>query len=331
MIFEIKKYSPAVLAGQKIITGFYGTELTKDTKKYIKEVNPGGLILFARNIENPPQLKKLNKDILNFYKELKLPPPFISVDQEGGAVSRMKEPKFKEISSLESVNTAQKARDHADEMCKIIKEFHFNMNMAPVLDIASLEKKSIMKSRSFPGSPEKVAELGIEMIKQYIKNKIIPVGKHFPGIGKTTLDSHLCLPVAEQSLEFMNQNDFIPFKKGINKGLPAIMFSHILYKDLDDQWPASLSEKICRNILRENFNFQGIAMTDDLDMKAITSDAVTAASQIIKADQDIALICHSIENTKTIFDYFKNELNSGNKDVLNSVKRIFKVKNLFLV
>ena len=330
MDLNLENFSPEILAGQKLITGIFGKELTEETKDYLEKIKPGGLILFSRNIENKAQLKKLNNDIFDFYEELKLPIPFLSIDQEGGSVARLKEPEFKELGALEYIDTPEKAKTHAKEMSQIIGEFGFNMNMAPVLDIASLEEKSIMKSRSFPGDAKNIAELGIVMIHEYMENKIIPVGKHFPGIGGTILDSHLCLPVFEKDYEFMEKNDLYPFLKAVNAKLPAIMFSHILYEKLDDKWPASLSEIICRDILRDKMEFNGITMTDDLDMKAITSDPLTAAKQIVIADQDIALICHSMENSEIIKDFFMEEIEKENIEVKNSVKRIFDLKNMFL-
>lgn len=330
MYLDRKTFSDKILAGQKIITGIFGTTLDKETKIFLKKTVPGGIILFSRNIQTKDQLKRLNSDILNFYNELELPTPFISVDQEGGTVARMKEPEFKELPSIDSISSVKESTDHAKKMSALLKECHFNMNMAPVLDCATLMKNSIMKSRSFPGSVENVAELGAAMSLEYMKNGIIPVGKHFPGIGKTDLDSHLTLPVYEENINFMEQNDLVPFIKAIESNIPALMFSHILYRDLDPEWPASLSREVCRNLLRKKLGFNGISMTDDLDMKAITSDIETSVKRIKEADQDIALICHSLENVETVFNYFLKELKKGEIDILKSIDRIFRVKNNFL-
>lgn len=330
MTLDIKDLPLEVLAGQKLITGINGTKLNTKTKEFIKKVKPGGVILFARNIENKAQLKKLNSDIIAFYKDNNLPPPFISIDQEGGSVARLKQPEFRELGPISKIDTKKDAKDHAFNMCQILKELDFNMNMAPVLDIASILKNSIMKSRSFKGAAKDVSKLGCIMIQEYIDNSIIPVGKHFPGIGGTDLDSHLCLPKYDKDYEFMLINDLLPFIDAINQQLPGIMFSHILYSKLDSKWPASLSKIICKEILREKLGFDKITMTDDLDMKAITCDIQTASKQIIEADQDIALICHSFDNVDLVYNCFLNEMKNENMPVFESVKRIFKVKNRFL-
>ncbi|MGM0418122.1 MAG: glycoside hydrolase family 3 N-terminal domain-containing protein [Thermodesulfobacteriota bacterium] len=330
MNLNILNFPDDILAGQKIITGFEGDNLNKNNKDYFLKIKPGGIILFARNIKNQTQLKKLNSDINQFFKEKNIPPPFISIDQEGGTVSRLKEPEFKEFPAVAELSNASEAEDHSKKMSEILNQFYINMNMAPVLDVASLNKKSIMEKRSFPGTPEQVADLGIAAADGYIKNNIIPVGKHFPGIGNTTTDSHFVLPVYNEKKDFFIKNDLLPFKKAADNNIPALMFSHILYKELDDKWPASLSEKISKDILRNEIKYNGVTMTDDLDMKAVSSDIKTSSHQIIKADVDIALVCHSFENTETIHKIFLEKISDKNKEVLNSVQRIFDLKNRFL-
>lgn len=332
MILDIKNFSNDVLAGQKIITGFNSTKFDDKLKKLLLAVKPGGIILFTRNISTPEKLKKLNLKIKDFFRENMLPPPFIAIDQEGGCVARLKEPQFKELEALELIDSVEKSVEHAQKMSHILKDLHINMNMAPVLDTASLHKESIMKKRSFPGTPKNIAELGAAMIKTYTENNIIAVGKHFPGIGGTTLDSHLCLPAYEKNFEEMEKTDLIPFKKAIESDVPALMFSHILYEKLDHIWPASLSKKICLDLLRNKMNYHGVTMTDDLDMKAICYNMGTCVRKIIDADQDIALICNQIENTPKVYTHFKEALNSDNNEpILKSVQRIFALKNKFLV
>jgi beta-N-acetylhexosaminidase len=330
MNLNILNFPDDVLAGQKIITGFEGDNLNKKNKNYFLRIKPGGIILFARNIKNPEQLKKLNSDIKKFFKANNLPAPFISIDQEGGTVARLKEPEFTELPGISEIHTVSGASQHSKKMSEILKEFYINMNMAPVLDVASLNKKSIMEKRSFPGTPDQVADLGITAADEYIKNNIIPVGKHFPGIGNTTTDSHFVLPVYKENKDFFLKNDLLPFKKAADKNIPALMFSHILYKELDDKWPASLSDKISKDILRNEMEYNGVTMTDDLDMKAVSSDIKTSSYQILKADVDIALVCHSFENTETIHKIFLEKISDKTDEVLNSVKRIFGLKNRFL-
>jgi beta-N-acetylhexosaminidase len=329
MSFILKNYSEEFIAGQKIITGFESYILDNNTKNFFLKIKPGGIILFKRNIKNPAQLKNLISEILEFFEKNKIPTPFISIDQEGGTVSRLKKPLFKELCSIDLIKNEKESKAHAYEMSEILKEFQINMNMAPVLDISHLNQNSIMKKRAFQGSPQKVAELGNAMIDAYIEKNIIPVAKHFPGIGNTTLDSHEVLPEYEKDYDFIEKNDLFPFEQAAKSHLPALMFSHILYKKIDPLHPASLSEKICKNILRKKLGFEKIAMTDDLDMNAVKSNFETCASLILKADMDIALICNTFDKTQKIHSVFKREIINQNKDVLKSAQRIFDVKNRF--
>ncbi|MDY0361508.1 MAG: glycoside hydrolase family 3 N-terminal domain-containing protein [Desulforegulaceae bacterium] len=329
MSLILKNYSEEILAGQKIITGFEAHELDLKTKEFFLKIKPGGLILFKRNIKNKNQLKKLVSDILDFFEKNNIPKPFISIDQEGGIVSRLKEPDFKELPSIETVLSHEQSKEHAFEMCEILKELHINMNMAPVLDVSDLNKNSIMKKRTFKGSPKQVADLGKIMIKAYMEKGIIPVGKHFPGIGNTTLDSHEVLPEYNEEIEFIKNNDILPFNEAIRAGIPCLMFSHILYTKIDNFWPASLSKEICRKILRKELGFDGIAMTDDLDMNAVKSDFQTCAKQMLKADLDIALICNTFDKTFKVHSVFMEEIKNLNKEIFISIERIFKIKNRF--
>jgi beta-N-acetylhexosaminidase len=329
MSFLLKNYSEEFIAGQKIITGFKSDTLDFETKNFFLKIKPGGIILFKRNIKNPLQLKNLILDILEFFEKNKIPKPFISIDQEGGAVSRLKQPEFKELPSIETIKDNAGSKKHACEMCELLKEFAINMNMAPVLDISDLNPLSIMKERAFKGNHERVSKLGTAMINAYMEKGVIPVAKHFPGIGNTTLDSHEVLPEYEKDLQFMEKNDLFPFEQAVKAGVPALMFSHILYKNIDNLWPASLSEKICKNILREKLLFDKIAMTDDLDMNAVKSDFETCAGQIIKADMDIALICNTFDRTEKIHSVFTREILKDNRSILKTAERIFKVKNRF--
>ncbi|PIE74560.1 MAG: beta-N-acetylhexosaminidase [Deltaproteobacteria bacterium] len=327
---SIKNLSACALAGQKIITGFDCKVLDDKTRKFFSDVKPGGIILFKRNIQDSAQLKKLNFDILNFFKDIKLPAPFISIDQEGGIVSRMKKPFFEELEGIDTIFTEEDAKNHASKMAALLKKHGINMNMAPVLDISDLEPDSIMKKRTFKGNAIKVSILGAKMIKTYMDNNIIPVGKHFPGIGGTKIDSHLFLPEYEKEISSMEKNDLVPFAKAFKSQLPALMFSHVLYKKLDDKWPASLSVEVCRELLRKKMGFNKVTMTDDLDMKAVKSDIKTSALKIMEADMDIALICHNFDNVYKIHEIFTKEIENNNNNLLISIKRIFNLKKKFL-
>ena len=179
-----------------------------------------------------------------------------------------------------------------------------NMNMAPVLDVALPGPEGIMRDRAFGDDPAWVTTLGMTVIQGLQAKGIMAVAKHFPGIGKTRLDSHEELPFLDESLDLLEKEDFLPFEAAIKRGVAGIMLSHICYRQLDEEWPASLSVKIADELLRKRMGFQGVVMTDDLDMGAVTRHFTInkAIRRILAAEIDIALICHKGPAIETAFE-----------------------------
>ncbi len=279
------------MAGQRLMLGFDGIELNDDLKHIIGDIKACGIILFKRNIETPDQVASLCESCRDYAKSCGIPPLFIAVDQEGGVVARLKKPftVFKGNPYIESVREANNfASITADEL----KQAGINMNFAPVLDIAPVGVDSIMQDRVFKGKAKNVSTLGMEVIHTLQRNGIMAVAKHFPGIGRTIKDSHFYLPVLDIDLETLGQSDLIPFMDAKDEGVAGLMLSHILYPRLDSQWQASLSPLIANDLLRRQMGYDGLVMTDDLDMKAIGHDIKTCILQILKSGIDMALICH---------------------------------------
>ena len=209
------------------------------------------------------------------------------------------------------------------------------MNMAPVLDVAPEEINSIMAKRAFGGDPARVARLGLKVIEHLQRNNIIAVAKHFPGIGRTILDSHMDLPVLDEDISAFEQMDLIPFKAGIQHGVAGVMLAHIFYRKLDPLWPASLSAKIAKVILRDQMGFGGLVLTDDLDMGAIAKhyDIQTAIRGILAAEIDLALICHKGPNIEIAYEELLQEImDSADMKAkgIESVERIMKLKKKYL-
>ncbi len=194
-----------------------------------------------------------------------------------------------------------------------------------------------MINRAFPGTPENVAKLGSCVIDTLQKNGIMAVAKHFPGIGRTTKDSHLELPVLDAKdvdQRLMEQSDFIPFKAAIKSNVAGIMLSHILYSAIDNEWPASLSYNIAKTLLRDEMGYQGVVMTDDLDMKAIRCDIKTSIRQILNAEVDITLICHKGTGIETAFMEIRNLISTDEKfhrKAIASSQRIASLKKAYCV
>jgi len=328
-------FSDKQLAGQRLMVGFDGTELNRDLKFLIKRLKIGGIILFSRNLETPVQIKHLCDAIQDYAQSCEQPPLFIAVDQEGGQVTRLKEP-FTQFPGNPHMESEKDAIHFAEITAAELKRVGINMNMAPVMDVAPKEIDSIMAKRAFGGDPSWVARLGVKVIEHLQKNKIIAVAKHFPGIGRTILDSHLDLPTLDNEITDIERMDLIPFKAGIAHGVSGVMLSHIFYPKLDSKWPASLSVKIARDLLREQMSFDGLVLTDDLDMGAVSKhyDIHTAIQRMVAAEIDLALICHKGPNIEIAHDELRRGI-MASADLkakgIESAARIMSLKKKYLI
>lgn len=321
-----------ILAGHKLILGFDGLEFNDDLKHVIGEIKAAGLILFKANIESPEQVKTLCRDCQAYAKSLGLPPLIISVDQEGGTVARLKEG-FTLFQGNPYIRTKEDADNFAAVTARELSAVGFNMNMAPVLDWVPEGVDSIMKDRAFKGDVETVSTLGCKVIDTLQANGIMAVAKHFPGIGRTVMDSHFHLPELDIDPATLEQTDMVPFKDALVHDVTGVMLSHIFYPQLDASWQASLSKKIVSGLLREKLGFDGLVMTDDLDMKAIKKDMKTCIRQILAADIDIALICHKGPNIEIAWREIQRLLAEDEglkKDAIRSVERILRYKKRYL-
>ena len=289
------------MAGQRLMLGFDGTTLNPELKFIIREIRAGGIILFKPNIESPGQLEKLCSDAQACAADAGQPPLFIAVDQEGGVVARLKHP-FTEFAGNPHIHTKAEARHFAEITADELSEAGINMNMAPVMDIAPEGVDSIMKDRVFKGDAATVSELGTCVIKTMQDKKIMAVAKHFPGIGRTIKDSHFFLPKLNADLNTLRSTDMKPFEAARDADVTGIMLSHIFYPQLDDTWQASLSPYIAGDLLRGELGYEGLVLTDDLDMKAINHDMKTCVRQIMESRIDLVLICHKGPNIRIAWE-----------------------------
>lgn len=298
---EIKK-----LIGQTIIIGFDGTKLTKSLKNDIDKYNLGGVILFnkdyktkqAKNIINPTQLKKLTSQIQNYSKYKIL----ISIDQEGGKVSRLNPdngfklfPSAKEISKKDKTEAEKEYKN----LALMLKKEGFNLNFAPVVDLAkNPDNKVIVKlQRAYSKDVKEVVKYASIFIQAQKENNIYSVLKHFPGHGSSKTDSHKGFVDITKS---WSQEELLPYKKLIEKKeINFIMTAHVYNKNLDEKYPATLSYKINTELLRKNLNFKGLIISDDLQMKAI-SNHYTLKQRIklaINSGVNILLFGNQLDNT----------------------------------
>jgi beta-N-acetylhexosaminidase len=331
---QIDRFSDEQLAGQRLMVGFEGTEFNEDLKFLINRLKIGGFILFAINIESPDQIKELCRSIQDYARICQQPPLFIAVDQEGGQVARLKEP-FTIFPGNPHMKSEADAVRFAEITAAEMNQVGINMNMAPVMDVSPEGSDSIMAERTFGDNPDWVSRLGVKVIKHLQLNHIMAVAKHFPGIGRTILDSHLDMPVLHDDLSAMEQFDLIPFEAGIRSGVSGVMLSHVFYSQLDPQWPASLSPQIAKNLLRKHMQFNGLVLTDDLDMGAIAKhyDVQTAVDQILAADIDLTLICHKGPSIEIAFEKMAKEISDSpaiKASGIESVERIMEAKREYI-
>ena len=331
---KLTTFSDEQSAGQRLMVGFDGTELNPDLKFLIKTLHVGGIILFARNLINPDQIKRLCSSIQEYARSCGRPPLFISIDQEGGRVARLKEP-FTQFPGNPKMEGPGDAIHFARVTAAELTEIGVNMNLAPVLDVAPQGIDSVQSSRVFGHDPLWVSELGTVVIDHLQANHIMAVAKHFPGIGRIVLDPHDEISDLDVDVDAMQSTDLLPFKAAINNDVAGIMLSHIRYPKIDAKWPASLSPTIVGDLLRKQMGYGGVIMTDDLDMGAIKKhyEIKTVLRQILSADIDIALICHKGPDIENAFQEILKSLSNSNRikeKGLQSLKRIMKLKTKYL-
>lgn len=315
-----------------IISGFEGTSLNARTEELIVQQGVGGLILFERNYKNPQQLRKLINDLQSLTADNpEIPPLFISVDQEGGRVARLGEPftRFPPMSCLGRANSDDLAHQFGLGMGKELRAVGINMDYAPVLDVHSNPQNPVIGHRALDSDPEKVARLGAELIRGFYTAGVIPVGKHFPGHGDTSQDSHLTLPRVERTRESLEQIELPPFSHAIKQGLEVIMTAHVVYPAWDAARPATFSHTIMKDVLRDSLKFEGVVMSDDLEMRAIDDKVESIPELGTRVGIDIFLICHDLEKVSTLQDAMIRDVESGKiprASVEQSLARILKVK-----
>lgn len=332
---QIKEMSLEEKIGQMFIVGLEGQAVDENTIKMITEYYVGGFILFSKNIKDSDQLLSL----VNSLKELNAKnktPLFISVDEEGGRVSRMpseikKLPSNKKIGELNNRETTYEiGRILGEEL----KSFGFNVNYAPVLDINNNPDNPVIGDRAFGDNKIVVSSLGVEIMKGIQSKGVISVIKHFPGHGDTSVDSHKNLPSIEIDLERLKSFELLPFKTAIENGADAVMIAHILLPKIDGDYPSSLSKTVITDILRGDLGFDGVVISDDMTMGAIVEnyEIGEAAVNAINAGTDIVLVAHGFENGVFAISAVKEavENNIITEDRLDeSVYRVLKLKEKY--
>lgn len=296
--------------------GLPGRTLDRETRSLIQRVHPGGVILFSRNVENPVQLSRLCRDLQEAALETHGTPLFLAVDQEGGRVARLKAP-FTEFPGNEAIGNDGDPQHCAEEFARVtareMKLVGLNMNLAPVLDVPRGDPEEHLRGRTFGEDPQLVGELGRTVIQTLQAQGVMAVAKHFPGLGRTSKDPHLHLPkivLKKDELEFVS---LAPFRIAIEEGVSGVMTSHAVYTELDAARPATLSRRIVNDLLRQDLGFDGLVLTDDLEMGAIAGDwgVARGAAEAFAAGADLLLICEDQRFVREALGRIRKQLLRG--------------------
>jgi beta-N-acetylhexosaminidase len=282
--------------GQYILMGVPGTELDAKTAAIIRDVQPAGFILFGRNIKTPAQLRRLVDDLRGEVKHV----PIVTIDQEGGRVSRLKEcgsepPSAKQLREKGDLRLIER---HGALTGEILRLFGFNLNLAPVVDVSfDGDFENSLKNRTWGLDAKTVIENAGAFNRTMREQGVLSCGKHFPGYSRAAVDPHHELPIVARSRQELQADEWQAFL-ALAPELDSMMVGHANYPALDDSgFPSSLSRKIVHGILREEWGYRGAVISDDLDMGAIVGhyglgESVTRA---VEAGNDLVLLCHRPE------------------------------------
>jgi len=278
--------------GQLLIGSFPGTTVSAELRSLAREFGLGGVILFARNIEAPEQVAEISHDAQALAAEL---PLWVSVDQEGGRVARLKAPftEWPPMAVLGRSGDVTLASRFAAALAAELTAVGITLDYAPVLDIHTNPKNPVIGDRALAEDADMVARLGAAIVRGLQENGVAACGKHFPGHGDTSVDSHLELPIVEHSPDRIRRVECVPFREAIRAGVAFIMTAHLLVPSLDEANPATLSRAVVYGLLRDELGFEGVILSDDLEMQAVAATYAVpdAAVRAVAAGCDGVLIC----------------------------------------
>lgn len=287
---QLEAMSTSEKVDQLLYIGVAGTELSAADRKLLQKHAIGGILLLGGNITSEEQLLTFTRAIQETNQK---PYAFVGIDEEGGRVSRVPDQRLRLPTSQRMAQGADTAKmeDVGRTLGHVSQYYGFNMDFAPVLDVNSNPNNPIIGDRALSADPKTVATFGTALMHGMQETGTIPVVKHFPGHGNTSVDSHVGLPKVTASKEELKRTELLPFQEAIQEGAEMVMVAHILYPAYDDQNPSSLSKPILTDLLRQQLGFNGVIITDDLVMGAITKQygLAEAARQSLVNGADMAM------------------------------------------
>lgn len=284
--------------GQLMMFGFPGAQPGPEALRLIREYKAGNVVLFAHNLETPAQMRELCKTLRGLIETETGQPPIISIDQEGGVVARLPEGavSFPSAMAVAATGQPENARLAALYTGRELAALGVNCNLAPVLDVNTNPHNPVIGVRSYGCSPAQAAPFALAAIQGHLQAGVLPVAKHFPGHGDTAVDSHLGLPRVEKTLDQLLECELEPYRQAIRQGVPAIMAAHILFPALEPNGlPASMSPAILTGLLRGRLGFEGLVVSDCLEMGAIQDHYGTPEGFVagLRAGLDIGCVSHT--------------------------------------
>ncbi|MBU3107064.1 glycoside hydrolase family 3 protein [Clostridium gasigenes] len=313
------------------------TKVTESVKEFFKTRKPGGIILSKNNMINKEQTTAMISEIQNMKDKV---PFFITVDEEGGRVSRIPiKLNIQAATEIGNTGNSKKAFEAAKTIGKSLKQLGFNVDYAPVMDVNTNPNNTIIGDRAFSSDPKIASQFGVEFINGLRKEGILSTAKHFPGHGDTSADSHKGFVEVTHDINRIRNVELLPFREAIKNNVDFVMVGHISVPALDSsRTPASLSKPIVTDLLKNEMGFKGVVITDALDMGAITQnyDKYESVKLAINSGNDIALMPDititpgkDISQYDELIKYLKDEVNKGNvkqERIDDAVMRILKAK-----
>jgi beta-N-acetylhexosaminidase len=299
----MRSKSPSVSAGQLLIIGFDGMDLTPRVRSLLGRIQPAGIILFRRNIDDAAQTWRLLRDCQKCVRI----PLFTCIDLEGGTVDRFRDLLGPAPAAAEVFATGDHKlfRQHGKIIGENCRALGFNVDFAPVFDLAFAASREVMTSRVVSADPKDTIIYARAFLAGLRSAKVLGCGKHFPGLGEGTLDSHKALPVIDKSWKKLWAEDLLPYRR-LHRLLPTVMIAHAAYPEVTgDRTPASMSSRWVTQILRKRIGFRGLAISDDLEMGGVLAAASIgdAAVKSIRAGADICLVCHRESRVEEVYEH----------------------------
>lgn len=313
--------------GSVLGVGFDGTALPEDVVALAETSGLGAVILFARNCPTLDTVLALTGACRRW-----LPEALVLVDHEGGRVHRLPPPftRFPAAAVVARSGDAALVRAVARAMARELRAAGFDSGLAPVLDCLTEPGATAIGDRAFGVDPERVAACGEAFVRATVAEGVIPVAKHFPGHGRTAIDSHATLPEVEAPLALLETVELLPFRRALAAGCPAVLVAHVRYLAIDGEWPASLSAAAIDGLLRGRLGFGGCVLSDDLEMRAVAErvGVAEAAVRFLAAGGDLALVCRDRDARQAAVAHIRAALDAGRLSLGTARARLGRLREL---